>query len=267
MGTDVPGKSGATFTNYEFDSDYVSYMIDKNLSDCKIGLVHSHNMMHTFFSGEDMEELQDNCGNHNTYLSLIVNNRMETCAKLAIKGKVESAQRVCSLLDPDGDVVSLRLKDEVEEVMFTYDCNVTLPSSMFEPDFLERVANITKPKVTQTQLFTPVKTVAPVDDKVEKYFIQFLSGSVNIKNTLDSVMRNFKYSSLYDPEKFIAYVNKRGMKIFEQEDEYELIETVNDLLYPYQAKNVELLKEKYELFLNRLEVAVKTPIKSYWDGF
>jgi len=266
MGTDVPGRSGATYTNYTFDSDYVGYMVDKNLFNCKIGLIHSHNSMPTFFSGEDMDELQTNVGNHNTYLSLIVNNRMETCAKLAVKGKVESSQRVCSLLDPDGEEVSVRLLDDVEEVMFTYDCDIQLPAS-FEKDFLDRVAHITKPKVpVQTTLFTPKTTNVGVDDKVEKYFIQFLGGST-IKNTLDKVLTGFKYSKIYEPEKFIAYLNQRGLKIYGPEDEHEIIEEVTDMLYPYQFKNVEQLKEKYDLFLLSLETEVKTTTKSFWDNY
>ena len=35
-----------------------------------------------FFSGVDIKELEDNAKNHNFYLSLIVNNKMETVAKV-----------------------------------------------------------------------------------------------------------------------------------------------------------------------------------------
>ena len=49
----------------------------------KIGLIHSHNTMATFFSGEDDEELVDNTEGVGFYLSLVVNNKRERTACLA----------------------------------------------------------------------------------------------------------------------------------------------------------------------------------------
>lgn len=55
----------------------------------KWGLIHTHHNMNTFFSGTDTDELKDNAGSHNFYLSLIVNHKSDFCAKIGIIAEVE----------------------------------------------------------------------------------------------------------------------------------------------------------------------------------
>lgn len=84
------GSSG--YTEYEFDpSDEYSFeriatALEKGM---KIGHIHTHHSMGTFFSGTDMSELHDNAPNHNFYLSLIVDykNHGDWMAKVAIDGE------------------------------------------------------------------------------------------------------------------------------------------------------------------------------------
>lgn len=60
-------------------------MLDNDLLDCKIGLIHSHNTMATFFSGTDnstlISEGMDTCH----FLSLIINNKGEYTARITRK--------------------------------------------------------------------------------------------------------------------------------------------------------------------------------------
>ena len=90
------GSQGATeyeynkksmFDTSKFDDkhiDYVESMWDEHpeVLEWKVGHIHSHNNMSVFFSGVDMKELEDNAKSHNFYLSLVVNNKMETVAKV-----------------------------------------------------------------------------------------------------------------------------------------------------------------------------------------
>jgi proteasome lid subunit RPN8/RPN11 len=55
----------------------------------KIGHIHTHHNMNTYFSGTDMSELHDNAPNHNYYVSLIVNHKGVYSAKVAINGEVD----------------------------------------------------------------------------------------------------------------------------------------------------------------------------------
>ena len=65
----------ATYTEYTDSPDIISYMIEKDLLDTRMGLVHSHNNMETFFSGTDTATLKQEAVNHDHFVSLIVNNR------------------------------------------------------------------------------------------------------------------------------------------------------------------------------------------------
>ncbi len=84
------GSSG--YTEYEFDpaDEYSFERIATALEEGKkIGHIHTHHNMGTFFSGTDMSELHDNAPNHNFYLSLIVDykNHGDWCAKVAVDGE------------------------------------------------------------------------------------------------------------------------------------------------------------------------------------
>ena len=85
------GTSG--YTEYELGEAVIEYMMENEESEnWKMGHIHSHNTMDVFFSGTDMSELEDNAPNHNFYLSLIVNNFMEFCAKVCFIAESGIAQ-------------------------------------------------------------------------------------------------------------------------------------------------------------------------------
>lgn len=83
------GTSG--YTEYDFSSpDFTSALFEKpELLNFSMSHIHSHNTMNVFFSGTDNEELTDNAPNYNYYLSLIVNNKGEYCARVAFIGEIE----------------------------------------------------------------------------------------------------------------------------------------------------------------------------------
>lgn len=122
----------ATYTEYEFDAAFIKYrMANPESLDWDVAHCHSHQSFSTFFSGTDTAELKDNVENHNYYLSLIVNNAMETSCKIAFKGKQKIQQNsIMSFNGYDGKLSTIRSNKAVEEeVMFTYKCEVELEQS------------------------------------------------------------------------------------------------------------------------------------------
>lgn len=148
-------KGTQSYTEYSFDERVVNFMMEEeDAMDWKMAHIHSHNNMAVFFSGTDWGELEDNAPNHNFYLSLIVNNRMDFCAK------------VCFIADTDTEEVKLSYfaKDEhgnryeygkhavttKKDKLIVYDCDIKTPE-LNKPDesFMKSVAHIiekAKPK-------------------------------------------------------------------------------------------------------------------------
>ena len=66
----------STFTTFNMSEDVASYMAENmELFDCQLGMVHSHHSMGAFFSGQDMQNLQQEAENTNNYLSLVVDTK------------------------------------------------------------------------------------------------------------------------------------------------------------------------------------------------
>lgn len=66
----------STFTTFNMSEDVASYMAENmELFDCQLGMIHSHHSMGAFFSGQDMQNLQQEAENTNNYLSLVVDTK------------------------------------------------------------------------------------------------------------------------------------------------------------------------------------------------
>ncbi|HEU4607136.1 MAG TPA: hypothetical protein VFS31_03435 [Chitinophagaceae bacterium] len=118
----------SAFTSYDFNVDVVKYLkAHPKLHSCKIGHIHSHNFMGVFFSGEDEQELAVNCGNHNIYLSIIVNNRGEMIGRVAFAvTRTQTTTLAYSFLDENGTLVQI---NDVQPAITTteyykYQCEV-----------------------------------------------------------------------------------------------------------------------------------------------
>ena len=75
-----------TYTEFNMSPDVISYMAENpELLDCKMGLIHSHNNMSTFFSGTDTSTLQEEGNERNHFVSLIVNNAGKYTAAITRK--------------------------------------------------------------------------------------------------------------------------------------------------------------------------------------
>lgn len=118
----------ATYTEYNpADAELIKFLSNNpSYLAMKKGHIHSHNNMGVFFSTTDDDELVDNCGFHNFYVSLIVNNRNEMCAKIAFKAKVISENNITmTFLDQTGNEKNKKVVNTNEgEGVYVYKCKV-----------------------------------------------------------------------------------------------------------------------------------------------
>ena len=136
-----------------------------------IGHIHSHNTMAVFFSGTDNQELVDNCENHFYYLSLIVNNFMDFCCKIAIHATVDFSTDVPYTAKNElGNSYDLNTTTITykKEKMLLYDCKITTEKEdIIVPEtFMGRVKGIIQ-KAAET--LTAKKKESDVKNNLSKY--------------------------------------------------------------------------------------------------
>lgn len=127
----------AAYTEYDTDATIFDVWDKKpELMGSKIGHIHSHNKMGVFFSGTDMDELKDNSENHHSYFSMIVNNRSEVVAKIAIQLEIETETNPIvryQITDYSDEVIDKVIEDgkkfEKELILFVIDCKIQFPPS------------------------------------------------------------------------------------------------------------------------------------------
>lgn len=154
-------KGTSTFTEYTFDERVIDHMMDnEHLEDCKMGHIHSHNTMGVFFSGTDWSELEDNAPNHNFYLSLIVNNFMDFCAKVCFIAETNEAKEFnFEAKDENGNKYVYKTENfEVNtKKLVVYDCEINSPikNISVQDNFKTKVEGIIKEAEKKT---IPVNT-------------------------------------------------------------------------------------------------------------
>jgi len=78
-------------TDFKYNKDVVkAFASIEDGDNCLTGLIHSHANMGVFFSGTDMQEINDNGGLYNYYISLVVNKNNDYKCKIAIPIEEES---------------------------------------------------------------------------------------------------------------------------------------------------------------------------------
>lgn len=160
-------KGTSTYTEYEFDDSVVEYMMDNETMEkgWKMGHIHSHNTMGVFFSGTDWSELEDNAPNHNFYLSLIVNNFMDFCAKVCFIAASEDTRELAFYgRNENGEkyLHSSKSFDIAEQQLVVYDCAIDSPVTNVEvgDDFKRKVEEIIKKAdITVTRTYAPGRSI------------------------------------------------------------------------------------------------------------
>mgnify|MGYP003293859401 CR=1 FL=1 len=63
-----------TFTEFDMSPEVCGYIVENDLTDCQMGLIHSHCDFATYFSNTDTNTLKEEGSTRNHFVSLIVNN-------------------------------------------------------------------------------------------------------------------------------------------------------------------------------------------------
>jgi hypothetical protein len=142
-----------SYTEYDpADPDLIKFlMANPEVLAMKKGHIHSHNSMAVFFSGTDNEELIDNCIYHNFYLSLIVNNRNEMCAKIAFQAKSTHENHLTiSYMNQEGKEKQKKLVGKKEsESAYVYKCEIFKPGEVVEDSFKSRFQELKEARETK----------------------------------------------------------------------------------------------------------------------
>jgi proteasome lid subunit RPN8/RPN11 len=80
----------SAFTEFENSPDIASFMVNHDLTDYQMGLIHSHDTMATFFSGTDTNTLAEEGMDRVHFVSLIVNDAGTYSAAITRRVTIES---------------------------------------------------------------------------------------------------------------------------------------------------------------------------------
>ncbi len=142
------------YTEYEHDEDTLEMFERYPKADpatvktpLKLGQIHTHHNMSAYFSGTDNDELKENAGKYNYYLSLIVNFNGDYCAKIAFEAKTETQtkKRVEYKVKNKWSRFEQKNEEKSEMVLVTFDLEVKVQVDEW---FNERMRSLNKYKPT-----------------------------------------------------------------------------------------------------------------------
>jgi hypothetical protein len=230
----------SAYTEYSFNESIMNFY-DKfpEAMNYKIAHIHSHNSMNSFFSSTDNDELKDNAKNYNYYLSLIVNNKMDMVAKLAMAGK---STQILTLKDNNGLLFNLNTKEK--SIIGTINVNV------FPFD-----ENITEIEKRVKELKDKEKEKEEERRKSFDYTRSTVIGT-DVYNRYDSI--GYNYNTRNNPYNY-------QQNLFDNTNNQTRIVSTNDTVFPYnldliKCKNVNELKKKVPS--ESIELLIKKMINS-----
>jgi hypothetical protein len=203
----------SAYTEYSFNESIMNFY-DKfpEAMNYKIAHIHSHNNMNSFFSSTDNDELKDNAKNYNYYLSLIVNNKMDMVAKLAMAGK---STQILTLKDNNGLLFNLNTKEKsiigtINVNVFPFDENIT--------EIEKRVKEL-KDKEKEKE--------KDKEEERRKSFLDYTRSTVigtDVYNRYDSI--GYNYNTRNNPYNY-------QQNLFDNTNNQERIVSTNDTVFPY----------------------------------
>lgn len=230
----------SAYTEYSFNESIMNFY-DKfpEAMNYKIAHIHSHNSMNSFFSSTDNDELKDNAKNYNYYLSLIVNNKMDMVAKLAMAGK---STQILTLKDNNGLLFNLNTKEK--SIIGTINVNV------FPFD-----ENLTEIEKRVKELKDKEKEKEEERRKSFDYTRNTVIGT-DVYNRYDSI--GYNYNTRNNPYNY-------QQNLFDNTNNQERIVSTNDTVFPYnldliKCKNVNELRKKVPS--ESIELLIKKMINS-----
>lgn len=230
----------SAYTEYSFNESIMNFY-DKfpEAMNYKIAHIHSHNSMNSFFSSTDNDELKDNAKNYNYYLSLIVNNKMDMVAKLAMAGK---STQILTLKDNNGLLFNLNTKEK--SIIGTINVNV------FPFD-----ENLTEIEKRVKELKDKEKEKEEERRKSFDYTRNTVIGT-DVYNRYDSI--GYNYNTRNNPYNY-------QQNLFDNTNNQARIVSTNDTVFPYnldliKCKNINELRKKVPS--ESIELLIKKMINS-----
>jgi len=274
-------KGSVAHTEYDIDQGdnaLVGYMMENELfGNIILGHLHSHNTMSVFFSPEDTGELQRNVSNHNIYLSLIVNNKMEMTARVAYEANCVVNPNFVAR-DENGDEYNIKGNEYTESIMCFHNVEIIKPPEIFNVDtkFKERIAEIIK-EAEKREADKKAKAIVPVsqayqgswnqgwegNDWTNKEGNRSNSNNGSMEDLLKFVLNNGKN---YGYETTTAILNKRE-RVAKTDVEYVKFVVENYLkLYMKYFNLVDSNQIKANTFVSHLD-SVITNLRMYEKQF
>lgn len=222
-------KGTVTHTDFEYPTDVFQYMMDNDLMECKQGLIHSHNNMEVFFSGEDIDELNENADKHNLYVSLIVNNRNQMTAKAAHFVSITTDSSTVEYLNWDGEVERESIPPSTKEAIYLYDFAIepVVTTVTANTDWLDQVTKINvTPKYTTYPKYTPQagsynlfgnEVLPEAADLVTPEFVKEYVLGGRIHETIATAANRYKYEENDEDEIILLYDQLFGASSVQEE--------------------------------------------------
>ena len=180
----------SSYTEFEQSPDVVGYMIDNpGLLGSNMGLIHSHNKMSAFFSGTDLNTLQEEGYHRNHFVSLIVNNEGEYTAAITRKLANTIIQKVITTYKTFGDeeIELVKTDNAMEEEILYNILEVTIENNEIcekDPLFL-RYKEIKEEK-DRKQEAARIKALNNTSRTWNPYNPNYNSPSVSYNNTYNA---------------------------------------------------------------------------------
>lgn len=250
----------ATYTEFNMSPDVISYMAQNpELLDCKMGLIHSHNNMSTFFSGTDLNTLQEEGAERNHFVSLIVNNEGKYTA--AITRKVTyNAKRVISYESFDS-VVTVP-EEEVfsgEEIEY-FPLEITIDNSL-EDAFVKLADRLKEIKDSK-----PAKPATTYNPQIKPYSYSWNdSYTDSLKKSEPTLFDNIpSWTSTHDIKDFDKFPKEEKKE--DTPDNPEIVEGIVNQLITGSVTLTKLEKDTKERLLNSIDERFTKRFKDGEDG-
>lgn len=194
----------------------------------RLGLIHSHQAMSVFYSGEDMSELSDNVDRYEFYLSIVVNNANDIIGRIGYLGKqisIESIQNNFVFKGQQYVFPEVETKKEID-VLFYIDCEVEKPVEQVPPiysEIIERIESLKKPPVNTKTEFTSTYNSRYFDNDYDYY-------SYNKSDKYDPTEHTsvekplYNKSTIYHIEMFLKNILITGFSKYGVKSDFESLD-------------------------------------------
>lgn len=212
-------KGSQAYTEFQTDESLVQFLMkNPEYFNMNQGLIHSHNSMGVFFSGTDNEEINENSEFHNYYLSLIVNNKEEMCAKIAFRTKVkENTKKEVKYKDSNGEEKIFHVENNNEnEYVYIFDCDIQKEQTInVSEDFILRTDEIIQKELDKNKKkysygYSPNNSYGGYNNKADwDYDRSYLAG-----NSFDKPKQGKLFANEFDKHETSVKPSNYAIEVF-----------------------------------------------------